>query len=71
MGNLVGTIKRFLGNKNTVTILAVLAGVIMLWYFYNYRVNQAITTIRIPYAIEAIDAGKKIESDNLFSYIII
>jgi hypothetical protein len=65
MGNLVGTIKRFLGNKNTVTILAVLAGVILLWYFYNYRVNQAITTIRIPYAIDAIDAGKKIESDNL------
>ena len=65
MGNLVGTIKRFLENKNTVTILAVLAGVIILWYFYNYRVDQAITTIQIPYAIEAIDTGKKIESDNI------
>ncbi|MBQ7031475.1 MAG: hypothetical protein IJY87_04030 [Bacilli bacterium] len=65
MGNLVATIKRFLGNKNTVTILAVLAGVIVLWYFYNYRVDQAITTIQIPYAIEKIDTGKKIESDNI------
>lgn len=65
MGNLVTTIKRFLGNKNTVTILAVLAGVIVLWYFYNYRVDQAITTIQIPYALEAIDTGKKIESDNV------
>ncbi len=65
MGSLVGTIKRFLGNKNTVTILAVLAGVIVLWYGYNYQVNRAITTIKIPYAIEAIDAGKKIESDNI------
>ena len=65
MGNLVNTIKRFLGNKNTVTILALLAGVIVLWYFYNYRVNQAITTIPIPYAIETIDSGKKIETDNI------
>lgn len=65
MGNLVTTIKRFISNKNTVTILAILAGVIVLWYFYNYRVNQAITTITIPYAMEAIDAGKKIETDNI------
>lgn len=65
MGNLIGTIKRFLGNKNTVTILAVLAGVIILYVFYNYRVNQAITTIRIPYAIEKIDSGKPIQADNL------
>ena len=65
MGNLVTTIKRFITNKNTVTILAILAGVIVLWYFYNYRVNQAITTIEVPYAVEKIDAGKKIESDNI------
>lgn len=65
MGNLVGTIKRFLGNKNTVTILALLAGIIVLWYGYNYQVNKAISTINIPYAIEAIDTGKKIEADNI------
>ena len=65
MGNLVTTIQRFLRNKNTVTILAILAGIIVLWYFYNYRVNQAITTIPIPYAIETIDSGKKIETDNI------
>jgi len=65
MGNLVTTIKRFISNKNTVTILAIIAGVIVLWYFYNYRVNEAISTIKVPYAINAIDAGKKIESDNI------
>ncbi len=65
MGNLVATIKRFISNKNTVTILAVLAGVIVLWYSYNQRVEAAITTTRIPYAIEAIDSGSKIEKDNL------
>ena len=65
MGNLVATIKRFISNKNTVTIIAVLAGIIILWYFYNYRVNQAITTVNIPYAIESIDTRKKIETDNI------
>jgi len=65
MGNLVTTIKRFISNKNTVTILAILAGIIVLWYFYNYRVDQAITTIPVPYAISGIDAGKKIETDNI------
>ena len=65
MGNILETIKRFISNKNTVTILAVIAGVIILWYFYNYRVNQAITTIRIPYAINNVDTAKKIESDNI------
>ncbi len=67
MGNIGATIKRFLGNKNTVTILAVLIGIIVLWYFYNYRVNQAITTVSIPYAVESIDTNKKIEEDNLSS----
>lgn len=65
MGNLVATFKRFVSNKNTVTILAVLAGVIVLWYFYNNRVNAAITTVKIPYAVERIDTGKKIETDNI------
>ena len=65
MGNLVGSLKKFLANKNTVTILAVIAGVIVLWAFYNYRVNQAISTIKVPYAISQIDTGKKIDVENI------
>lgn len=65
MNNLLGAIKKFISNKNTVTVLAVLAGVIVLWYFYNYRVNQAITTIKIPYAVEKIDTGKAIDTSNI------
>lgn len=65
MGNLATTIKRFITNKNTVTILAVIAGIIVLWYFYTYRVNQAITTIEIPYAVERIDSSDKIEIDKI------
>ena len=65
MGNIGETIKRFVGNKNTVTILAVIAGVIVLWYFYNYRVNQAITTIRVPYSISGVDSSKKINTEEV------
>ena len=65
MGNLVGSLKKFLANKNTITILAVIAGVIVLWAFYNYRVNQAISTIKVPYAISQIDTGKKIDVENI------
>ena len=65
MGNLAGTIKKFISNKNTVTILVVLAGIIVLWYFYNSRVNSAITTIKIPYATERVNSGYKIELEKV------
>jgi hypothetical protein len=65
MGNLGNSLKKFLSNKNTVTILAVIAGVIVLWAFYNYRVNQAINTIKVPYSVEKIDTGTKIDIEKL------
>ena len=37
----------------------------MLWFFYNYRVNQAITTVEIPYAIQKIDSGGVIQEENI------
>ena len=40
--------KRLLGNKNTVTILGVLACVATLVVGYNYRVNNAISPITVP-----------------------
>jgi len=65
MGNFINTIKRFLSNKNTVTILGVVAGVIVLWAFYSYRVNQATTPIKVPYAKEALYATDEITEDKI------
>lgn len=65
MGNLINTIKKFIGNKNTITILGVLAGVIVLWGFYSYRVKEATTPIKIPYAKEAVYATEQILQDNI------
>lgn len=65
MGNLVNSLKKFVSNKNTVTILAVIASVIVLWAFYNYRVNQAISTIKVPYAVAQIDTARAIDMENI------
>ena len=50
MGNISAFIKKTIANKNTVTILLVLAGVVVLWFFYNMRVKEATTPIKVPYA---------------------
>lgn len=63
MGNILTTIKRFLSNKNTVTILGVLLGILVLYIGYNYRVKQATTPITIPYAKEELSSRTLITSD--------
>ena len=63
MGNIVTTIKRFLSNKNTITILGVLLGIVVLYIGYNYRVDQAIDTVMIPYAQQTITATSEITQD--------
>ncbi len=50
MGNVGISIKRFLGNKNTVTIIGVILGIGVLVFGYNWRVKQAVEPVSIPYA---------------------
>lgn len=65
MGNIVATIKRFLSNKNTVTIIGVLLGIIVLYVGYNYRVKSAVSIVSVPRAKKNIDATTQITSDML------
>lgn len=65
MGNIVTTIKRFLSNKNTVTIIGVLLGIVVLYIGYNYRVKTAVEKITIPYAKKTISATSKITSEDV------
>lgn len=60
MGSLNVTIKRILSNKNTVTVLGVVAAVFVLYFGYNNRVKKAITPINVPYAKETIKPGTQI-----------
>lgn len=66
-GNMSITIKRFFTNKNTVTIVGVLAAIVVLYIGYNYRVKSAINPITVPYATKTIDPKTKITSDMIGS----
>ena len=65
MGTILAKIKHFLTNKNTVTILCVLAGILILYIGYNWRVNTATTPVSIPYAKSALSSGHIITSDDI------
>ncbi|MDO5002971.1 MAG: RcpC/CpaB family pilus assembly protein [bacterium] len=63
MGNINVVIKRILSNKNTVTVLGVVAAVLVLYFGYNSTVNKAITPITVPYAKDTIKPGAQITED--------
>jgi hypothetical protein len=63
MGNNFTALKKFLSNKNTVTFLCVILGVIVLVVGYRWRVQSATNPVSIPYAKVAIDAKTKITAE--------
>lgn len=65
MGNVTNGIKKFLSNKNTVTVVGVVAAILVLYIGYNMRVKSAINPITVPYALEDIDGGTQITSDKV------
>ena len=50
MGNLTMGIKKFMQNKNTVTVVGVIAAIFVLYFAYTMRVKEAINPVRVPYA---------------------
>lgn len=64
MNNFMIALKRFLQNKNTVTIIGVLLILVILFLGYRYQVNQAVTPISgIPVAVSTIQPRTKITAD--------
>ncbi len=64
MASLILNIKKILLNRNTVTILAVIAGVILLWFFYNMTLDKAVNPQRVPVATRTITAKELITVDD-------
>lgn len=54
MNNLSKSMKKFLGNKNTVTIIGVLLCVFIIWVGYNYQIKKKVSLVKIPYAATLI-----------------
>ena len=63
MGNFTNGIKKFLSNKNTVTVVGAVLAVIVLYIAYTVRVNAAVNPINVPYAREQINPGTQITED--------
>ncbi len=55
--------KKFLQNKNTVTVIGVIAAIVILYVAYNMRVQSAINPVNVPYAKVQINPGTQITAD--------
>lgn len=58
-------IKKILGNKGVVTIIAAIACLVIIFFAYNYRVNKAINAIEVPYALSELPARKEIKEEDV------
>ena len=56
-------LKQILANRNTVTLIGAVLIVLVLYVFYNIRLNQATSPVRIPYALQTIGPRTEITSD--------
>lgn len=63
MGNLSMSLKKFMQNKNTVTVFGVILAIIVLYFAYTMRINAAISPVVVPYAVSQIPAGTQITED--------
>lgn len=69
MNNLMISLQKFFKNKNTVTILGVLAIILVLFFGYRYQINKQVNPItNIPVASSTIQPRTKITND-MISYI--
>lgn len=65
MGNMMVPIKKFLSNKNTITILGILIGVVVLYVGYNWRVTKSIQPVEVPISAATLISGTKITEENI------
>lgn len=63
MNNFLVSLKRFFGNKNTVTILGVIAIVLVIYFGYNYEIKKNTDPVRVPYAKVDIQPRTPITED--------
>lgn len=65
MENIKVALKRFIKNKNTVTIIALLASLAILYYAYNLRIKKATEPISVPYAVRRLEPRTLISSKDV------
>ena len=68
MNNLSSSIKKFVSNKNTITIIGVILCIVILYVGYNFRINQKVSLSRVPYANQTIQPRTEI-TEEMVSYM--
>lgn len=70
MENLLGSFKKFISNRNTVTLVGTVLIILIIYFGYNYRVGNAIDGVSIPVANTTIPPNTLITSD-MVTYVTI
>lgn len=65
MNNFILKIKNLFLNRNSATILGVIAGVIVLWFVYSATLDSAIKPVKVPVAAKDLTAGTIITKDDI------
>lgn len=69
MNNFKVSMMRFFKNKNTVTILGVLAVILILFFGYRYQINKMVSPVKdIPIATKTIQPRTEI-TDDMIEYV--
>lgn len=63
MSNLIIGAKKFLQNKNVVTVIGVIVVVVILYFMYSYQINKQVEPVSVPVAKDVIQPGTKITVD--------
>ncbi len=63
MNSFLNSAKRFLMNKNTITILGVIVILILLYFGYSTQINNAVEPVTVPVATETIQPRTEITDD--------
>ena len=65
MNNFVISLKRFLTNKNVVTVLGVLLVLVILFWGYSSSIKKETNPVSIPVAAKKINAKTKITNEDV------
>ena len=63
MGNLTTSFRKFLQNKNTVTVVGVVLAIFVLYFAYTMRIKSTLNPVTVPYAATQILSGTQITED--------
>ena len=72
MNNILVKIKNLFLNRNTVTILGVIAGVIALWFAYSMTLDKAVKPQKVPVAVKDLTAVTIITKEYIeLAYVVV